>query len=85
MSAAQACDCVAKIDRLAENEGWRVGVGISLAGGTFVCIVTERHPNAPRRGKRPPLLAASFCPFCGVKCQSREKISTPIQQPEAVS
>lgn len=67
------CDCRTKIDEKLAPRNARLAFGFTLGDGSMdltpPLIATEKL--APR-GKKPPILFASFCPFCGEDLRKRE-------------
>ena len=60
------CDCIREInEKLSE---YNAKVLLNLFGPPRAFIETHTHRKI--RGKKTPLLQASFCPFCGVKYPS---------------
>ncbi len=61
-----ACKCIEKIDdKLAPMNG-RIAVVIPITSGGAVRAFIEVE-KINKRGKRPPLLIATFCPYCGTR------------------
>lgn len=63
------CSCVKQVnEKLAQHNGQlAVGFGITADMGviTRLLIGTEKKDKSKRT--RPPVVSATFCPFCGVK------------------
>jgi hypothetical protein len=57
------CDCIKNTNELLKPYG--AVVMSSLFGPPEACV--ETYTEKKIRGKRTPVLMASFCPFCGVK------------------
>lgn len=58
-----ACECIDKINALLEPKNAALNVNLLNPTYTFVQLVKA---DTSKRGKL-PLMAASYCPFCGVK------------------
>lgn len=83
MSTAAKCDCVARMDESLKPHGLRLASCFSL-GASFstvhhrpVLITTEKLPDAGRRKNSPPLVMATFCPFCGKRFVEPESAKVP--------
>lgn len=60
----KACDCVANINRLIADRGIEVDAALNFrTGATIALVVTKRL--AGKRVKSPPVVYATYCPFCG--------------------
>lgn len=64
------CNCADEINEDLKPRNARLAFGFSLNRGTGALNVApaliETEKIAPR-GKKPPTVMATFCPFCGVK------------------
>lgn len=62
------CDCRARIDADLESRNARLAFGFMVDANQLSVsapmIMTEK---VKPRGKKPPIILASYCPFCGVK------------------
>lgn len=58
------CNCLDEVNNLLRPENYRVGFSVSLAGGD-TRVVLDVSKIEPRKGRKPPVLVATFCPFCG--------------------
>lgn len=75
------CDCFDKVDVNLAAHNIRLQLGMQLqSNGNLVAafiIATERRDSGARKGKRKRLFA-TFCPFCGTRCESLEiKVEKP--------
>ena len=65
------CGCIDQIDAALERQGnaSRVAAVLSLTGAPPKAQVQTHIPFAPakKRGEKPVVLIATYCPFCGVK------------------
>ncbi len=73
-----SCDCIAETNRLLAAEGHDAAVLTNLFGPPRA-VVELYKPDSNRRGK-PPVLQASFCPFCGVRYPARAAGIPQIRQ-----
>lgn len=63
------CNCITKIDeKLAEYNGI-LEINLLANPSRALVSVCKRFP----RGKKPPLMEASYCPFCGKKYKERKR------------
>lgn len=61
------CDCINRASAALKEMGFFVTSAFSLVGGCTRAVVDiTRHADTPKR-VRAPIMAASFCPFCGIK------------------
>jgi hypothetical protein len=60
------CECRARIDASLEAKNARLAAGFVHKGATLELSppLIELEKINPR-GKKPPILMASYCPFCG--------------------
>lgn len=69
------CDCISTVNaKLKEQYGGKLKLGFQIDGGElrdFIPIATERLDG--KRGKKPPTMIASHCPFCGEKYPQAEE------------
>jgi hypothetical protein len=64
----KGCRCIESSNRALASEGIQIDALISMRGfPSRAQIRTVQRADSPpkKRGWRPPLLAATFCPFCG--------------------
>lgn len=87
MSTASNCDCVARMNENLKPHGLRLASCFSIGTGTAqhrpVLISTEKLADAGRRKTSPPLVIASFCPFCGKRfaepnAETKEPVATEV-------
>ena len=64
-----ACGCVKKVNEQLAAQNGRLAVGFSVTRDnrmiTRLIIGTEKVSSGVR--KKPPIVSATFCPFCGTK------------------
>lgn len=62
------CECRSYLNNLLKPKNGRLAYGFTFGGGhmdlTPPIIETEKINS---RGKKPPVVVATFCPFCGEK------------------
>jgi len=67
------CDCIQRIDeKLAEQNfaldtSFLLGKNLSLTAVTLSISTHWKDPDKKVRGKKPPTIVVTFCPFCGKK------------------
>ena len=67
------CDCIAQINQLyadqnlALNTTFLLGKDLSLSGSTLSIGMRWKDSSKKIRGKKPPTIVVTFCPFCGKK------------------
>lgn len=70
------CECLKRINKELEEHNIRIALGLQLVESTTekgwsadlharIIVATEKID--PKSRKKPPILYASFCPFCGKK------------------
>jgi hypothetical protein len=75
------CDCIAKIDeKLAEQNialdtSFLLGKNLNLSDVTLSVGTLWKDPSKKVRGKKPPTIVVTFCPFCGKKAQDDKENS----------
>jgi hypothetical protein len=67
------CDCRKRINESLAPKNARLAYGFTIGNGAMDISppLIELEKIAPR-GKKPPILMATFCPFCGEKLSSDE-------------
>lgn len=67
------CECMKSLnnDLAAHNCKLAVGFAVTASGGMDVFPILATEKIVPR-GKRPPILTATYCPFCGEKYPERQ-------------
>ena len=62
------CECREKINKKLAEKNARIAGGFMLGGSTMTVTppMIETEKLVPR-GKRPPIVLATYCPFCGEK------------------
>lgn len=62
------CDCIEKADAQLKELNTEISVTFTLpAGNEYISVPTQWIAGSkPKRGTRPKVVLASFCPFCGV-------------------
>lgn len=63
------CGCIAAVNAMPEMVESNTVIAINLFGPPRALVLTCKRSDR-KRGK-PSLLAASYCPFCGVKYETR--------------
>ena len=69
IAKTKPCKCIDTINRKLHDEdttNTRLNVGMALDGSRHILIATAAI--SPRRGFRPCVVVATFCPFCGRCC-----------------
>lgn len=72
------CDCIPRIDeKLAEQNfaldtSFLLGENLSLSGVTLSVGTHWKDSSKKVRGKKPPTIVVTFCPFCGKKATKDE-------------
>jgi hypothetical protein len=67
------CDCITRIDeKLAEQNfaldvAFLLGKDLSLSATTLSVGTHWKDSSKKVRGKKPPTIVVTFCPFCGKK------------------
>lgn len=61
-----ACNCIDDMNRLLGENGYE-HVKISHNLLAMPKAIIETYETKKVRGKKPPVIQATFCPFCGVK------------------
>jgi hypothetical protein len=67
------CDCIQRLnEKLAEQNfaldvSFLLGKDLSLTGTTLSVGTHWKDLSKKIRGKKPPTIVVTFCPFCGVK------------------
>jgi hypothetical protein len=61
-------------DALAKEGPYEVGWAFTFGGEQFTLVKVDLRAGEKKpRGKSPPNLIASYCPFCGVKWPSKKE------------
>lgn len=60
-----ACDCIDMINAELAKRNGELGLSFTLSGEVFPTLVVSKKDKKNRT--RPPLVAPTFCPFCGSK------------------
>lgn len=64
-----ACTCIKKINQQLAEYNTKLGIGIGVTADlgmiSRLLIVTEKLDKTSK--KKPALMSATYCPFCGVK------------------
>jgi hypothetical protein len=72
------CDCITRIDEQLAPQNFALDVSFLLGDNlslmsTALCVGTHWKDSSKKvRGKKPPTIVVTFCPFCGKKA-SNEK------------
>ena len=70
------CDCIQRIDeKLAEQNfaldvSFLLGENLSLMSTTLSVSTHWKDSSKKIRGKKPPTIVVTFCPFCGTKVEA---------------
>lgn len=65
------CNCMTDIDNMLKEHNGRLCATIALAGNMPVYPTIMVEKIVPR-GKKPPAVVPTFCPFCGEKYAKTE-------------
>lgn len=72
------CECRARIDEKLKTQNARLAFGFTCVGGSMglspPMIMLEKIGG---RGKRLPTLLATYCPFCGERCEPEKDLPDP--------
>ena len=61
------CKCADDIDARLKEHGGRLTRAIALRGNTMIArLLVSTEKTDPKKRKALPVVAASFCPFCGI-------------------
>lgn len=66
------CDCIKEIDVLLAEKNGRLGLTIRIHEGLMQGVPTILVEKCEPRGKKPPAMLPSYCPFCGEKYPGRD-------------
>jgi hypothetical protein len=74
------CDCITRIDKQLAPQNFALDVSFLLgdnlsssAMSTTLSVGTHWKDSSKKiRGKKPPTIVVTFCPFCGQKATDRE-------------
>jgi hypothetical protein len=75
------CDCITRIDeQLAEQNfaldtSFLLGKNLSLTAITLSVGTHWKDSSKKVRGKKPPTIVVSFCPFCGERAATEKQES----------
>jgi hypothetical protein len=61
------CDCHAQMDAKLEPLNGKLAVGFQITDMSMPVMLLMHVEKINPRGKKPPLVLPSFCPFCGEK------------------
>lgn len=62
------CNCAEEMDARLQEHGGRLVRAIALRGNTMVSRLLVSTEKTDSKKRKPlPVVAASFCPFCGVR------------------
>lgn len=66
---SESCECIDRANEALKPSHSELALMFTVSGSTYIQIATQLLDDAPKtRPKlKPKLLAATFCPFCGVK------------------
>jgi hypothetical protein len=62
-------DCIKKIDKALLEHSTRVAVSFSFSNPSRELIQVATAKSDPNSRKKPKIMFASFCPFCGVSLE----------------
>lgn len=65
-----ACNCIKRMTKLLEPHNAQLAV--NLFDPTYTLVETWRIAKG-RGTKKPPIIVASYCPFCGKKHKHKKK------------
>jgi hypothetical protein len=72
------CDCIAKIDdklveqNFALDTSFLLGENLSISTETLSIGTHWKDSSKKIRGKKPPSIVVTFCPFCGQRAAKDE-------------
>jgi hypothetical protein len=75
------CDCITRIDEqlakqnFALDTSFLLGKNLSLTAVTLSVGTHWKDSSKKIRGKKPPTIVVSFCPFCGERATSEKQES----------
>jgi len=64
------CECIEKFNQALKDKNGRIGTALQMSDnrGSAIVRVLVATEKIDRKQRKPvPLVAASFCPFCGEK------------------
>ncbi len=62
------CNCADEMDAKLKDHGGKLVRAIALRGNTLIArLLVSTEKTDPKKRKPLPVVAASFCPFCGVR------------------
>lgn len=74
------CDCIQRIDeKLAEQNlaldvSFLLGKDLSLSSTTLSVGTHWKDSSKKIRGKKPPTIVVTFCPFCGKRATKEDEV-----------
>jgi hypothetical protein len=67
-SATKPCECIHEMDQALKKEGYNAAIVCTLMSAPPRAVIETYKPKSGRNaGKKPPVVIASYCPFCGLK------------------
>jgi hypothetical protein len=84
---AKWCRCAETVNDLLAAQGQELDLSLDFYRGHFearATVATVKTAGSRRRAKKPPRMAATFCPFCGVRYPDakEEGATTPTRLDE---
>lgn len=77
------CDCIQRIDEKLAEQNFALDVSfllskaLSLTAATLSVSTHWKDSSKKIRGKKPPTIVVTFCPFCGVRTNSDDTRAQP--------
>lgn len=66
--AQKPCNCLSEMDGALKAGGYNAAIVCTLMSAPSRAVIETYKPKTGRgAGKKPPVVIATFCPFCGVK------------------
>ena len=70
------CDCITRVDEKLAEQNLALDVTFLISGGMQDTLSVSTHwkdSSKKVRGKKPPTIVVTFCPFCGKKATKEDK------------
>lgn len=71
----RSCKCIDQLDKkLSAEKGHTLDLAFSMTGKALPTLSVVRNPGYKmKRGERAPIVACTFCPFCGLELYPEKK------------